>query len=145
MGFNVIDQIIVGLLGADAVAAVGLSNSVASIALLLYASAGVGAGVMVARAFRAQRPWRSLPHHGCGPGAGWRPWLDHGASTRRFFPTPLAAGGRRPKADRQCRYLLSALRCVDRPDDLERGHQCGVPVVKCATHPFRHYERCRGA
>jgi putative MATE family efflux protein len=51
MGFNVIDQVIVGLLGADAVAAVGLSNSIASIALLLYASAGVGAGVMVARAF----------------------------------------------------------------------------------------------
>jgi len=51
MGFNVIDQIIVGFLGANAVAAVGLSNSVASIALLLYASAGVGAGVMVARAF----------------------------------------------------------------------------------------------
>ncbi|MBV9671978.1 MAG: MATE family efflux transporter [Verrucomicrobia bacterium] len=51
MGFNVIDQVIVGLLGADAVAAVGLSNSMASIALLLYASAGVGAGVMVARAF----------------------------------------------------------------------------------------------
>jgi Na+-driven multidrug efflux pump len=51
MGFNAIDQIIVGLLGADAVAAVGLSNSIASIALLLYASAGVGAGVMVARAF----------------------------------------------------------------------------------------------
>jgi putative MATE family efflux protein len=51
MGFNAVDQLIVGLLGADAVAAVGLSNSVASIALLLYASAGVGAGVMVARAF----------------------------------------------------------------------------------------------
>jgi Na+-driven multidrug efflux pump len=34
MGFNVIDQVIVGLLGADAVAAVGLSNSIASIALL---------------------------------------------------------------------------------------------------------------
>ena len=51
MGFNAIDQIIVGRLGADAVAAVGLSNSIASIALLLYASVGVGAGVMVARAF----------------------------------------------------------------------------------------------
>jgi putative MATE family efflux protein len=51
MGFNAIDQIIVGLLAADAIAAVGLSNSIASIALLLYASAGVGAGVMVARAF----------------------------------------------------------------------------------------------
>jgi putative MATE family efflux protein len=51
MGFNAVDQIIVGLLGADAVASVGLSNSVASIALLLYASVGVGAGVMVARAF----------------------------------------------------------------------------------------------
>jgi putative MATE family efflux protein len=51
MGFNAIDQIIVGLLGADAVAAVGLSNSIASIALLLYASVGVGAGVMVARAY----------------------------------------------------------------------------------------------
>jgi Na+-driven multidrug efflux pump len=51
MGFNLIDQVVVGLLGADAVAAVGLSNSIASIALLLYASLGVGAGVMVARAF----------------------------------------------------------------------------------------------
>jgi Na+-driven multidrug efflux pump len=30
IGFNVIDQVIVGLLGADAVAAVGLSNSIAS-------------------------------------------------------------------------------------------------------------------
>ena len=50
MGFNAIDQVIVGRLGADAVAAVGLSNSIASIALLLYASAGVGAGVMAARA-----------------------------------------------------------------------------------------------
>jgi Na+-driven multidrug efflux pump len=54
MGFNIIDQVIVGLLGADAVAAVGLSNSIASIALLLYASAGVGAGVMVARALGRQ-------------------------------------------------------------------------------------------
>jgi Na+-driven multidrug efflux pump len=51
MGFNVIDQIIVGLLGAGAVAAVGLSNSIASTTLLLYASASVGAGVMAARAF----------------------------------------------------------------------------------------------
>jgi putative MATE family efflux protein len=51
MGFNFIDQVIVGYLGANAVAAVGLSNSIASIALLLYASTGVGAGVMVARAF----------------------------------------------------------------------------------------------
>jgi Na+-driven multidrug efflux pump len=51
MGFNAVDQIIVGLLGADAVAAVGLSNSIASVALLLYAPTGVGAGVMVARAF----------------------------------------------------------------------------------------------
>jgi Na+-driven multidrug efflux pump len=51
MAFNLIDQVVVGLLGADAVAAVGLSNSIASIALLLYASVGVGAGVMVARAF----------------------------------------------------------------------------------------------
>src|ERR1700732_251454 len=51
VGFNRIDQVIVGLLGANAVAAVGLSNSIASIALLLYASTGVGAGVMVARAF----------------------------------------------------------------------------------------------
>ena len=51
MAFNAVDQLIVGLLGADAVAAVGLSNSIASVALLLYASAGVGAGVMVARAF----------------------------------------------------------------------------------------------
>jgi hypothetical protein len=62
-----------------------------------------------------------------------RHWPAHGASARRFFRSPPAAGGRRPKADRQCRYLLSAVRCVDRPDDLERGRQCSVPVVKCAT------------
>jgi putative MATE family efflux protein len=51
MSFNVIDQIIVGLLGAAAVAAVGLSNSVASIAILLCAAIGTGSGVLIAQAY----------------------------------------------------------------------------------------------
>ncbi len=51
MSFNVVDQIIVGLLGASAVAAVGLSNSVAAIAILLCAAIGTGSGVLIAQAY----------------------------------------------------------------------------------------------
>jgi putative MATE family efflux protein len=51
MSFNVVDQIIVGLLGASAVAAVGLSNSVAAIAVLLCAAIGTGSGVLIAQAY----------------------------------------------------------------------------------------------
>ena len=135
MGFNVIDQIIVGFLGANAVAAVGL----------LYASSGVGAGVMVARAF-GRKDLGEVSHiTAAGQALAGGLGLLTALLLVAFFRSPPAAGGRRPKADRQCRYLLSVVRCVDRPDDLERGHQCSVPVVKCATHPFGHYQRCRGA
>ena len=51
MSFNVVDQIIVGLLGATAVAAVGLSNSVVAIAILLCAAIGTGSGVLIAQAY----------------------------------------------------------------------------------------------
>jgi putative MATE family efflux protein len=51
MSFNVADQIIVGFLGATAVAAVGLSNSVAAIAILLCAAIGTGSGVLIAQAY----------------------------------------------------------------------------------------------
>jgi Na+-driven multidrug efflux pump len=51
MSFNVIDQVIVDLLGATAVAAVGLSNSVAAIAILLCAAIGTGTGVLIAQAY----------------------------------------------------------------------------------------------
>lgn len=51
MSFNVVDQIIVGLLGAAAVAAVGLSNSAAAIAILLCAAIGTGSGVLIAQAY----------------------------------------------------------------------------------------------
>ena len=51
MSFNVVDQIIVGLLGVTAVAAVGLSNSVAAIAILLCAAIGTGSGVLIAQAY----------------------------------------------------------------------------------------------
>jgi putative MATE family efflux protein len=51
MSFNVVDQIIVGLLGASAVAAVGLCNSVAAIAILLCAAIGTGSGVLIAQAY----------------------------------------------------------------------------------------------
>jgi putative MATE family efflux protein len=46
-----IDQIIVGTLGATAVAAVGLGNSISFIVMLLYSAIGTGAGVLVAQAF----------------------------------------------------------------------------------------------
>src|ERR1700675_1556823 len=49
LGF--VDQIIVGTLGATAVAAVGLCNSVSFIVMLLYSAIGTGAGVLVAQAF----------------------------------------------------------------------------------------------
>jgi len=49
--FSLIDQIIVGRLGADAVAGVGLSNSFSFIVLLIYSAIGTGTGVLVARAF----------------------------------------------------------------------------------------------
>jgi Na+-driven multidrug efflux pump len=51
MSFNGVDQIIVGLLGASAVAAVGLSNSVAAIAILSCAAIGTGSGVLIAQAY----------------------------------------------------------------------------------------------
>ncbi len=51
MSFNVVDQIIVGFLGASAVAAVGMSNSVAAIAILLCAAIGTGSGVLIAQAY----------------------------------------------------------------------------------------------
>ncbi len=51
MAFNLIDQVIVGFLGATAVAAVGLSNSVGAIAILLYAAIGTGSGVLIAQAY----------------------------------------------------------------------------------------------
>jgi putative MATE family efflux protein len=49
LGF--IDQIIVGTLGATAVAAVGLCNSISFIVMLLYSAIGTGTGVLVAQAF----------------------------------------------------------------------------------------------
>ena len=49
------DQVIVGFLGADAVAGVGLSNSVSFIFMLLYSAIGTGCGVLVAQAFGRNR------------------------------------------------------------------------------------------
>jgi Na+-driven multidrug efflux pump len=49
LGF--VDQIIVGTLGATAVAAVELCNSISFIVMLLYSAIGTGAGVLVAQAF----------------------------------------------------------------------------------------------
>src|SRR3984957_4001041 len=42
---------IVGLLGADAVAGVGLSNSIAFIVMLVYSAVGTGSGVLIAQAY----------------------------------------------------------------------------------------------
>jgi putative MATE family efflux protein len=49
--FGFIDQIIVGSLGAVAVAAVGLSNNLAFILTLLYAGIGTGSGAFIAQAY----------------------------------------------------------------------------------------------
>jgi putative MATE family efflux protein len=49
--FGLADQVIVAFLGADAVAGVGLSNSVSFIFILLYSAIGTGCGVLVAKAF----------------------------------------------------------------------------------------------
>ena len=56
LGF--VDQIIVGTLGATAVAAVGLCNSISFIVMLLYSAIGTGAGVLVAQAFWTKRSER---------------------------------------------------------------------------------------
>jgi Na+-driven multidrug efflux pump len=49
--FSFIDQIIVGMLGPVAVAAVGLSNSTSLILTLLYSAIGTGSGVFIAQAY----------------------------------------------------------------------------------------------
>lgn len=49
--FSLIDQIVVGSLGAVAVAAVGLSNNLSFILTLLYAAIGTASGAFIAQAF----------------------------------------------------------------------------------------------
>jgi putative MATE family efflux protein len=49
--FGLIDQIIVGLLGASAVAGVGLANSISFIVMLVYSAIGTGSGVLIAQAY----------------------------------------------------------------------------------------------
>ena len=49
--FSLVDQIIVGSLGASAVAAVGLSNNLSFILTLLYAAIGTGSGAFIAQAY----------------------------------------------------------------------------------------------
>ena len=51
---GLIDQVIVGLLGATAVAAVGISSSISFVIMLAYSAIGTGTGVLVARAFGRQ-------------------------------------------------------------------------------------------
>src|SRR5580700_2001502 len=49
--FGLIDQVIVGLLGASAVAGVGLANSISFIVMLVYSAIGTGSGVLIAQAY----------------------------------------------------------------------------------------------
>jgi putative MATE family efflux protein len=49
--FSLMDQIIVGSLGASAVAAVGLSNNLSFIITLLYAAIGTGSAAFIAQAY----------------------------------------------------------------------------------------------
>ncbi len=46
-----VDQVIVGFLGAGAVAGVGLSNSLSFIVMLVYSAIGTGSGVLIAQAY----------------------------------------------------------------------------------------------
>jgi putative MATE family efflux protein len=46
-----VDQVIVGFLGAGAVAGVGLANSISFIVMLFYSAIGIGSGVLVAQSF----------------------------------------------------------------------------------------------
>jgi MATE family, multidrug efflux pump len=46
-----VDQVIVGFLGADAIAGVGLANSITFIVMLVYSAIGTGSGVLVAQAY----------------------------------------------------------------------------------------------
>ncbi len=46
-----VDQVIVGFLGAEAVAGVGLANSISFIVMLFYSAIGIGTGVLVAQSF----------------------------------------------------------------------------------------------
>jgi hypothetical protein len=46
-----VDQVIVAILGADAIAGVGLSNTVTFIVMLVYSAVGTGSGVLIAQAF----------------------------------------------------------------------------------------------
>ena len=46
-----VDQVIVGFLGAGALAGVGLSNSISFIVMLVYSAIGTGSGVLIAQAF----------------------------------------------------------------------------------------------
>jgi putative MATE family efflux protein len=49
--FGAVDQVIVGFLGAAAVAGVGLANSISFIVMLFYSAVGIGTGVLVAQSF----------------------------------------------------------------------------------------------
>ena len=49
--FSLVDQIVVGVLGASAVAAVGLSNNISLILTLLYSAIGTGSGALIAQAY----------------------------------------------------------------------------------------------
>lgn len=51
MLFGLVDQVIVGTLGAVAIAAVGLTNGVTFIAILAYASLGAGSAILVSQAY----------------------------------------------------------------------------------------------
>jgi Na+-driven multidrug efflux pump len=45
-----VDQVVVGFLGAGAVAEVGLSNGLSFIVILVYSAIGTGSGVLIAQA-----------------------------------------------------------------------------------------------
>jgi putative MATE family efflux protein len=49
--FSLVDQVIIGFLGANAVAGVGLSNSVSFIVMFVFSAIGTGSGVLIAQAF----------------------------------------------------------------------------------------------
>jgi Na+-driven multidrug efflux pump len=59
MAFTFVDQVIVGVLGATSVAAVGLSTSVAFVLICMFSSTGAGCGILIAQA-RGLRDMRGV-------------------------------------------------------------------------------------
>ena len=128
LGF--VDQIIVGTLGATAVAAVGLCNSISFIVMLLYSAIGTGAGVLVAQAFGRNDLNDVSKVASLSLILSGHLWRFHDAAARSLsrarFEINRCAG--RTGRGRLC--LFSAFFCCGSPDCHECCHHSDLSVVE---------------